>query len=51
MQIPKDRKGKDVKVGSRVRLLGLSGEWFENLPPDEKDDVLSMVGQVFEAKR
>ena len=50
MQIPKDRNGKDVKVGARVRLLGFSGDWFENLPPDEKGDVLSMIGKVFEVE-
>lgn len=50
MQTPKDRKGRDVKVGSRVRLPGLSGDWLENLPSAEKDDVLSMIGQVFEVE-
>lgn len=46
--LPVDRNGKPVHVGSRVRLLALSGEWFESLPADEKTDVESMIGEVFE---
>jgi hypothetical protein len=45
---PKDRSGKVVSVGTHVRLLGLSGKWFDDLSPEEKNDVLSMVGEVFE---
>ena len=37
-----------MRVGARVRLLGLSGRWLEEIPPEEKQDVLSMIGQVFE---
>lgn len=48
--LPKDRHGNPVQLGSRVRLLSLSGDWLKNLPPDEKEDVLSMVGQVFEVE-
>ena len=48
MDLPKDRNGSAVSIGSRVRLLSLSGEWLENLPTNEKEDVLSMVGEVFE---
>jgi hypothetical protein len=29
-------------------LLGLSGGWFDALPADEKNDVLSMIGEIFE---
>ena len=29
-------------------MLGLSGEWFDELPPDEKADVSSMINEVFE---
>ena len=45
---PKDKDGNIVKVGARVRLLSLSGKWFDELPAEEKQDVLSMVGEVFE---
>jgi hypothetical protein len=31
-------------------LLGLSGKWFDNLSSDEKQDVMSMVGEVFEVE-
>jgi hypothetical protein len=45
-----DKTGKPVHVGSRVRLLSLSGSWLEELPHDEKQDVLSMIGEVFEVE-
>lgn len=44
---PIDRTGRTVKVGSKVRLLRLSGKWFDELPADEKEDVSSMIGDVF----
>ena len=28
--------------------MGLSGQWLQDLPAEEKDDVLSMIGEVFE---
>ncbi|MCM5681584.1 hypothetical protein M8A51_18825 [Schlegelella sp. S2-27] len=48
MSAPQDRNGSVVRLGARVRLLGLSGRWLEELPQDERHDVLSMIGQVFE---
>ncbi len=45
---PRDKDGHPVAVGSRVRLLGLSGQWLDDLPADEKTDVMSMIGEVFE---
>ena len=45
---PKDRNGHVVGVGSRVRLVCLSGRWLDDLPSDEKGDVLSMIGEEFE---
>jgi hypothetical protein len=33
-----------------VRLLGLTGKWLDELPPEEKQDVLSMIGEVFEVE-
>jgi hypothetical protein len=44
---PKDRRGNPVRVGSKVRLLCLSGKWLDELPADEKADVFSMIGEVF----
>jgi hypothetical protein len=48
MHRPVDRNGTLVGVGSKVRLVALSGDWFESLPVDEKADVQSMIGEVFE---
>lgn len=48
MGMAQDAYGRPVLQGTRVRLLSLSGEWFDNLPADEKADVLSMIGEVFE---
>lgn len=45
---PIDCNGTRVSVGSRVQVLGLSGDWFENLPEDERTRVESMIGEVFE---
>src|SRR5262245_26945538 len=42
-----DRNGKPVTIGSLVRVIRLSGEWFDNLPPDERSNVESMIGEVF----
>lgn len=48
MADPLDRNGKPVRLGARVRLVGLSGQWLDDLPSDEKPYVLSMIGEVFE---
>ena len=45
-----DKNGRPVAVGSKVRLLCLSGNWLEELPADEKENVLSMIGEVFEVE-
>ncbi len=46
-----DKNGAEVRVGTKVRLLYLQkGEWFDHLPDDEKDDLRSMVGEVFEVE-
>ena len=47
---PRDKNGNIVQVGARVRLLCLSGNWLDELPTDEKADVLSMIGEVFEVE-
>jgi hypothetical protein len=45
---PRDCNGCPVEFGARVRIIGLSGKWLDELPPDEKRDVLSMIGEIFE---
>jgi hypothetical protein len=50
VQPQKDTNGNIVQVGTRVRVLSLSGKWLDELPTDEKDDVLSMIGEVFEVE-
>jgi hypothetical protein len=45
---PRDRNGLAVPIGAKVRLVALSGKWLDELPPDERIDVLSMIGEVFE---
>jgi len=47
---PRDKAGKSICIGARVRLLALSGNWLDDLPPEEKQDVLSMIGEVFEVE-
>jgi hypothetical protein len=44
---PIDRYGRQVSVGSLVRVLKLSGDWFDQLPPDERAKVESMIGETF----
>ncbi len=46
--MPHDKNGMAVGVGDTIRLLSLSGQWLDDLPFDEKQDVLSMIGEVFE---
>jgi hypothetical protein len=43
-----DKFGHLVSVGSRVRLIELSHQFLASLPPDEIEDVKSMIGDVFE---
>ena len=50
VQAPKDKHGNIVGVGTRVRLIGLTGQWLENLPGDERPAVLSMIGEIFEVE-
>jgi hypothetical protein len=45
---PKDRNENTVRVGDIVRLISVSGKWLDELAPNEKDDVLSMIGEDFE---
>ena len=48
MNFPTDKNGNLVAVGTRVRLLSLSGQWLDDLPDEEKSDVFSMIGEIFE---
>ncbi|MBK8069807.1 MAG: hypothetical protein IPK27_19965 [Rhodanobacteraceae bacterium] len=48
--MPVDCDGMQVELGSRVRILSLSGEWFDALPDEERLEVASMIGQVFEVE-
>jgi len=43
-----DKFGHLLSVGSRVRLIELSEQFLASLPPDEIEDVKSMIGDVFE---
>jgi hypothetical protein len=47
MLSPIDINGSPVAVGSAVRLLSLSGQWLEDLPAEERSEVMSMVGEIF----
>ena len=47
MPLPIDINGSPVAVGSSVRLISLSGQWLEDLPNEERSDVMSMVGEIF----
>ncbi len=47
MPSPIDINSNPVAVGSMVRLLSLSGQWLEDLPAEEKSDVMSMIGEIF----
>jgi hypothetical protein len=42
-----DRNGNPVAVGARVRILGLSGTWLDELPNDERDRIRRMIGETF----
>jgi len=44
---PTDCNGVELDVGSRIRLLSLSGQWFNELPSDEIAEVKSMIGGLF----
>lgn len=44
----RDKFGREVSVGSRVRLIQLSEQFLRSLPSDEFAEVSAMVGEVFE---
>lgn len=43
-----DKFGRPVAVGSRVRLVQLSPSFLKSLPGDEREQIVSMIGKVFE---
>ena len=47
MAEPKDKFGRTVRVGSKVRIVELSPSFLASLPDDEREDVRSMIGEVF----
>lgn len=46
-RIPTDCNGVELDIGSRIRLLSLSGQWLNELPSEEIADVKSMIGELF----
>ncbi|MEW7987351.1 MAG: hypothetical protein ACH255_19895 [Candidatus Thiodiazotropha sp.] len=46
--MPQDVNGKDVVVGSKVRVLSIDESLLKALTREEIADVKSMVGEVFE---
>ncbi|MES9969567.1 MAG: hypothetical protein ABW092_06000 [Candidatus Thiodiazotropha sp.] len=46
--VPQDINGKDVVVGSKVKVLSIDKGILQSLPIVEVADVKSMVGEVFE---
>jgi hypothetical protein len=43
-----DRHGRPVGVGTRVRVLSVPASLMSSLPPEEQEQLASMVGDVFE---
>ena len=42
-----DRHGSDVRVGTRVRVVALSGPWLGDLAPHEHARVALVLNEVF----
>ncbi|WP_255991901.1 hypothetical protein [Chitinolyticbacter albus] len=45
-----DKNGRRVNIGTKVRLICLSGQWLDDLPADEKKNILSLIGEIFEVE-
>jgi hypothetical protein len=43
-----DCHGRPVEVGTRVRVLSVPTSLMKSLPPEEREQVASMIGEVFE---
>jgi hypothetical protein len=46
--VARDRAGRPVGVGTRVRLLGIAPFLKRDLPRDEVRELEAMVGEIFE---
>jgi hypothetical protein len=46
--MPRDRNGREVNVGDRVRIVALGDKFINGLPVDERARLKSMIGEVFE---
>lgn len=46
--MPSDRRGRPVNVGTRVRVLEIAAFLKRDLPPDEWQELETMLGEVFE---
>lgn len=44
----KDIRGNEIRVGSKVKILNIDPSVWEHFPEDEKRDIQSMIGEVFE---
>lgn len=42
-----DKNNAPVKIGSKVRLLGLSAYFLDRLPEDERAEIEQMIGKDF----
>ncbi|MBY5939226.1 hypothetical protein [Marinobacter nauticus] len=47
----KDSEGKEVFIGSYIKVLEIDPRITEFLPEDEVRDLNSFIGQVFEVKK
>jgi hypothetical protein len=43
-----DRTGLPISVGTRVRVLEIPSSLLRDLPPEERQALESMIGEVFE---
>jgi hypothetical protein len=48
MAQPKDKNGRDVTVGSRVRVLAIKQSILDRLPDEEVEHVRAIVGEILE---
>ncbi|MBV1911692.1 MAG: hypothetical protein KUG78_20535 [Kangiellaceae bacterium] len=46
--MPKDINGKEVQVGSGVKVIHIDAKFLTSLPEDEKENVASMLNEALE---
>ena len=44
----KDKNGKKVQVGSKVKVTNIDHKFISSLPKEEQSDVASMLNEIFE---